>query len=136
MLGHNKSLPITTEKGASIALLLQPVIGRTLNDPREYKFSAMENNLMEWIKDVFPKEAGDYLVTLYGDSMCENYVIPCRYESRPYNNPCRFYSASRYNKDEDVTDYVIAWIKIPKPYEETHNPINSVGEDAWMTQHL
>ena len=90
---------------------------------------------MEWVTDRMPEETGDYLVTLYGDSIGENYVIPCRYESRPYTNPCRFYSASRYSKDEDITDYVIAWMKFPEAYAETHNPINSIEKDAWVSQH-
>jgi hypothetical protein len=92
--------------------------------------------VVEWATNRLPEETGDYLVTIYGDSIGENYVIPCRYEGRPDNTPRRFYSDSRYGKDEDITDYVVAWMKLPKAYCETHNPINSVGEDAWMSQHL
>lgn len=85
----------------------------------------------DWVTDHFPEKTGDYLVTLFSDSIMENYVIPCRYEQRPNPNPHRFYDG-----DRDISEYVIAWIKFPEPYDKTHDAILSEEEDSWDAHHL
>ena len=85
----------------------------------------------EWETVEMPKEKGDYLVTVYDDSASENIVLHCRWEDLPVDTEKRFWL-----KGEDITDYVIAWMKFPEAYDKTHNPILSDTEDAWVSQHM
>ena len=85
----------------------------------------------EWETVEMPKEKGDYLVTVYDDSVGENIVLHCRWDDLPVGTEPRFW----YGK-EDITDYVIAWVKYPAAYDKTHNPILSDSEDAWVSQHM
>jgi len=86
---------------------------------------------MEWETKGMPKEKGDYLCTIFDDSATENIVVSCRWDDVPVNTPCRFIW-----KGQDITNYVIAWMKYPAAYDETHNPILSKGKDAWVSQHM
>ena len=84
-----------------------------------------------WTTEGMPKENGDYLVTVYDDSAGENIVLHCRWDELPVGTEPRFRC-----KGEDVTDYVIAWMKFPEAYAKTHNPILSDADDAWTSQHM
>lgn len=85
----------------------------------------------EWETEEMPKEKGDYLVTVYDDSAGENIVLHCIWEDLPVDTEKRFWL-----KREDITDYVIAWMKFPEAYDKTHNPILSDADDAWVSQHM
>lgn len=92
---------------------------------------------MGWHTKEMPEEKGEYLVTIFADSIMENIVIPCRWDDFPVDTPCRFHRLTdKEGGIEDITDYVIAWTKYPDPYDKTHNPINSTDSFAWTTQHI
>ena len=90
----------------------------------------------DWHIKEMPKEKGDYLCTVFGNSEMENFIVPCVWQNRPYSREPRFYCTSECWKDEDITNYVIAWIKVPSAYNKTYNPILRKDEDAWVSQHL
>jgi hypothetical protein len=71
-----------------------------------------------------------YLVTLYGDSICENYVIPAKYSCRPCHGRQGFFV-----EEEDITEYVIAWMPFPEPYSKSSKPILSDNYDDWIDHH-
>ena len=82
---------------------------------------------MEWTAEQFPNETGDYLATIYSDAGWGNFVIACRWDNEHHEFVWN---------ETVITDYVIAWMKFPEAYDETHNPINSTDEFAWVSQHL
>ena len=89
------------------------------------------NTDVDWVDDKLPKKAGMYLVTLYGDSICENYVIQAKYLCSPCLGKQRFFV-----EDKDITEYVIAWMPFPEAYSKSHKPIVSDNYDDWITHHL
>jgi hypothetical protein len=68
---------------------------------------------MEWVTDRKPKKPCQCLVTLYGDSVMENYVTYAGWSCKPYHG----FDGFRDNNGNDITDEVIAWMKFPEPYQ-------------------
>lgn len=98
---------------------------RFLNDIKE---DTMKNN---WTTTEMPKENGDYIVTIYDDYAGENINLHCRWDNLFGSKESKFIWEGK-----DITLYVIAWMKFPEPYDETHNPILCSAEDAWISQHM
>jgi hypothetical protein len=79
----------------------------------EKPMKALEEGHNEWITGRLPDKPCTCLVTLYGDSICENYVDAAEFIAKPYHCKTAFLCDG-----EDITDEVLAWIPFPKPYQE------------------
>ena len=91
----------------------------------------LEDNLNEWVEfdgTNFPSESGDYLVTVKGEKLKHEiylvYFSPQEVDA--YGEPRTMVSGNK-SKNEflavgwsevwDITEEVIAWRELPKPYE-------------------
>ena len=95
----------------------------------------LEDNLTEWVEfdgTNLPSEANDYLVTVKGKKLNhEIYVVYYSPLQTDYKGePIKMVSGNK-SKDEflavgwsevwDITEEVIAWRELPKPYERKEN---------------
>ena len=85
----------------------------------------------KWVDDKLPEKPGEYLVTIYGDSIGENYIESAEYICKPWHCKNAFIL-----ENTDITEYVIAWIPYPKVYNKSHKPILSDNENDWIDHHL
>ena len=69
----------------------------------------------KWITDKDPDRPGEYLCTVYSDTLGYDYVTICYYSCRPWHGVTGW----SHNYDKDLTsDDVIAWQHLPDPYEQ------------------